>query len=232
MHGSDALQRQIVVHHGEHALLHLAAVPGVDDAGLPAGDVEHGRRLGVQAQLLVVGDLALGGVVHHEVRLEIGQFLLGGPDEHILHEVGLPGHLHDEAHGHAGIVVGAAEAVHHIELLAGQLLQGDLLHGLPGLHRGGVVVVFVLRAGPPHGILGVLVHNDELVVGGAAGIDAGHHVHRPQLAELALVIAGEAGVQLVPVQVLIGGVVHDLGGPGDAVSAQIDLGHNISTSHL
>ena len=39
VHGSHALQRQEVVHHGEHTLLHLAAVPGVDDDLLLAGDV-------------------------------------------------------------------------------------------------------------------------------------------------------------------------------------------------
>ena len=54
VHGSHALQRQEVVHHGEHTLLHLAAVPGVDDDLLLAGDVEQHSSLGVQAQLLVV----------------------------------------------------------------------------------------------------------------------------------------------------------------------------------
>ena len=49
--------RQVVVHHGEHALLHLAAVPGVDDDLLAGGDVEGHAGLGVQTQLLVVLDL-------------------------------------------------------------------------------------------------------------------------------------------------------------------------------
>ena len=39
VHRSHALQRKPVVHVGEHALLHLAAVPGVDDNLLMAGDV-------------------------------------------------------------------------------------------------------------------------------------------------------------------------------------------------
>src|SRR5699024_9957864 len=70
VHGGNALERQVVVHHAEHALLHLAAVPGVEDDLLAAGDVEDNGSLGVQAQLLVVFDLGLGGVVDHEVGLK------------------------------------------------------------------------------------------------------------------------------------------------------------------
>ena len=125
VHGGNALQRQVVVHHGEHALLHLAAVPGVDDDLLTGGDVEGDAGLGVQAQLLVVLDLGLGGVVDDEVGLEVLQLLLGRADEHVLDEVCLPCDLHDEADGHAGVVVGAAEGVHDVQLLVGQLLDGD-----------------------------------------------------------------------------------------------------------
>ncbi|CAN4027195.1 putative HTH-type transcriptional regulator ydfH, partial [Dysosmobacter welbionis] len=102
VHGGHTLQGQVVVHHGEHALLHLAAVPGVQDDLLPGGEVEDGGGLGIQAQLLIVLHLGLGGVVGDEVRLEVLQFLSSGLDEHILDEVGLPCHLHDEADGHAG----------------------------------------------------------------------------------------------------------------------------------
>ena len=43
MHGGDALERLEVVHHREHTLLHLAAVPCVDDHLLLGGQVEdHG----------------------------------------------------------------------------------------------------------------------------------------------------------------------------------------------
>ena len=40
VHGSDTLQGQIVVHHREHTLLHLTAIPSVDDYLLTAGNVE------------------------------------------------------------------------------------------------------------------------------------------------------------------------------------------------
>ena len=49
VHGSDALQRQVVVHHGEHTLLHLSAVPCVQDDLLAACDIEYCCCLRIQA---------------------------------------------------------------------------------------------------------------------------------------------------------------------------------------
>jgi hypothetical protein len=57
VHGGDALERVVVVHHGEHTLLHFAAVPCVDDNLLAAGDVEHNGGFGVEAEFLVVLNL-------------------------------------------------------------------------------------------------------------------------------------------------------------------------------
>ena len=230
VHGSDALQRQEVVHHGEHTLLHLAAVPGVDDDLLLAGDVEQHSSLGVQAQLLVVLDLSLGSVVDNEIRLEVLQLLSGGLDEHIGDEMCLPGHFHDEADGHAGVLVGAAESIHDVQALVGELLLGDLLHSFPGFLRCGMVVVLVLVAGPPHGVLGVLVHDDELILGGAAGVDTGHDVDSAQLADLALLVAFQFGLGLLVEQLLVRGIVHDLGRAGDTILAQIQLCHDTYTS--
>ena len=227
MHGGDALQGQVVVHHGEHALLHLAAVPGVEDDLLTGGDVEDGGSLGIQAQLLVVGELGLGGVVGDEIGLEVLQLLLGGGDEHVLDEVGLPRHLHDEAHGHAGVGVGAAEHIHYVQLLVGQLLDGQGLAGRPRLLGGGLVVVLELVGGPPNGILGVLIHDDELVLGGAAGVDAGHHVDRAQLGQLALLEALQSGVHLRLEELLVGGIVDDFLNPGNAVLFQTVGFHKI-----
>ena len=225
MHGGHAVEGQVIVHHGEHTLLHLAAVPGVQDDLLTLGKVEDGGGLRVQAQLLVVLHLGLGGVVGDEIGLEVLQLLRGGSDEHILDEVGLPCHLHDEADGHAAVMVGAAEHVHDVQLLVGQLLNGQALALVPGLLGGGLVVVLELVRGPPHGILGDVVHHDELVLGGAAGIDAGHHVDGVQLSQLSHVIAFQSGLHLFLKQSLIGGVVEDLGGAGDTIFAQIDGCH-------
>ena len=225
MHGGHTLQGQVVVHHGEHALLHLAAVPGVQDDLLPGGEVEDGGGLGIQAQLLIVLHLGLGGVVGDEVRLEVLQFLSSGLDEHILDEVGLPCHLHDEADGHAGVVVGAAEHIHHKQALVGQLLLRQLLAGIPSLLRGGLVVVFELVGGPPHGIPGGVIHHNELVLGGAAGVDAGHDVDGPQVGDLSPVIALQAGLGLLLKQELIGGIADNFRGTSNTIFTQINGCH-------
>ena len=167
----------------------------------------------------------MGGIIADEVRLEVLQFLLCGLDEHILHKMGLPGHFHDKAHGHAGLGVGAAEHIHHIELFPRKGLHRQVLAFLPGLLGSGLVVVGELRGGPPHGVPGVFVHDDEFVLGGAAGVDAGHHIDGPQLRQPALFKAFQPGPGLFFEQSLIGGVAEDLGNAGDAILAQIDVCH-------
>ena len=70
-----------------------------------AADVEGHAGVAVQAEFLVVVDFGFRGGVDGEVRLELSQFLSRGLDEHIEHEMGLPSHFHDEAHGHARVLV-------------------------------------------------------------------------------------------------------------------------------
>ena len=226
VHRGDALERQIVVHHGEHALLHLAAVPGVDDDLLTGGDVEGHAGLGVEAQLLVVLDLGLRGVVDDEVRLEVCKLLRSRADEHVGDEVRLPCNFHDEADGHAGVLVRAAEGIDHEQALVAQLLDGDFLDGLPGFLAHGVVVVLIRLGSPPHGVLGVVVNDDILVLRGAAGVDAGHDVHSAKLADLTDFVAFQAGFGLLRKQRLIRGVADDLGGTGNAIFAQIQFCHH------
>ncbi len=165
MHGCYALERQVVVHHAEHALLHLAAVPGVYDDLLAACDVEDDSRLGVETQLLIVFNLGLGGVVDNEVGLEVLELLFGRTDEHVRYEVRLPCDLHDEADGHARVLIRAAESVDDVQLFAAQLVYRDLLNGFPCLLSGGVVIVFIFIARPPNGVLAVFIDNDEFVLG-------------------------------------------------------------------
>ena len=121
VHGGDAAQGQEVVHHGEHALLHLATVPGAADELHLLGHVEGDEVLGVETLLLPVRVGALGTVHHHEVRFEGLQLFFARADEHVLHEVRLPGHLGDDAHRQAGIRVGTAETIDHKQTLAGEL---------------------------------------------------------------------------------------------------------------
>ena len=163
-------------------------------------------------------NLRLGGVVDHEVRLVGLQLFLGGLDEHVADKMRLPRHFHNEADRHAGILVGAAVGVHDEEALVGELFDGQLFHCRPGLLGGRVVVVLVFVGGPPDRILRILVHDDELVFGGAAGVDAGHDVDRAQLADLALVKAGELRIRLLLKEKVIGRIVNDLSRSGDAVS--------------
>ena len=225
MHGSDALQRQIVVHHGEHTLLHLAAVPGIDDYLLTAGDVEDNRCLGVQSQFFVVGNFCLGSVVNNEIRLEVFQLLSGGLNEHVGYEVCLPCHFHDETDGHAGVFVGAAESVHHIQFLVGKLFLSDFLDHIPGFLAGRMVVVFVFIRSPPYSVLGILIHNDEFVFGRTSGVFAGHNVHCAQFADLTFLITFQLRFGLLLEQQVIGRVVYDLSGTRDAILAQIDFCH-------
>ena len=225
VHRSDALEREVVVHHGEHALLHLAAVPGVDDDLLAGGDVEGHAGLGVEAELLVVFDLCLGRVVDDEVRLKVLELFRGRADEHVGDEVGLPCDLDDEADGHAGIVVRAAERVDDEQALVAKLLDSDVLDGLPGFLGHRMVVVLIGFGGPPHGVLGVVVDNDILIFGGAAGVDAGHNIDGAQLADLTLFVANQTSLGFLFEKHFVGGVAHDLGSTRNAILAQIQFRH-------
>ena len=142
----------------------------------------------------------------------------------------LPSNFHDEADGHAGVLVGAAERVNYIQLLVAQFADSQILDGLPDLLRHGMVVVLVRVGGPPHGVLGVVVNDDILVFGGAAGVDAGHNVDGAQFADLADLIAFQTGLRLFGEEHLVGRIVDDLGGAGDAILAQIQFCHRILTS--
>mmetsp|Transcript_10995 Transcript_10995/g.17951 ORF Transcript_10995/g.17951 Transcript_10995/m.17951 type:complete len:281 (+) Transcript_10995:623-1465(+) len=60
VHRHDALQRQPVMHHGEDALLHLAAIEGASDERLGLLQVEGHEHLAVETVLLpvLIGDVA------------------------------------------------------------------------------------------------------------------------------------------------------------------------------
>ncbi len=221
MHRGDALQRKVVVHHREHTLLHLAAVPGVEDDLLTGGDIESDAGFAAEAELLVVLDLGLGGAVDDEIGFLVEFLLVLRTDEHIGDEVGLPGDFHNEADLHPGVGVGAAETVHYEEALAAELLLGEFLDDLPGLFRHLVVVVVVAFGVPPDfaggAFLGGLVVDDVFVLGRTAGVDAGHHVDGAEFRDLAFVVAFEAGLGLLIVEDLVSGIVKNLLDAGNTV---------------
>ena len=144
----------------------------------------------------------------------------------------LPGHLYDEAHGHAGVLVGAAEGIHHEQALVAQLADGQLLHLGPYILAHGMVIVFIALAGPPNGVLGVFIHDNILVLGRATGVNAGHHIYRAQLRDLADLITCQLCLGLLCEQSVVGRVVDDLSGPENAVFAQINGHNNVSFSYI
>ncbi len=176
--------------------------------------------------LFVGGHLGLGSIVANEIGLEVGQFLSGGGDEHVLDEVSLPSHLHDEANLQARVLVGTAEGIHHVELLARELVGGNLLELLPCRLGYGLVVVLILVRSPPDGVLGGLVHHEELILGRTAGVDAGHYVHGAHLGHLTLFKAAQTLLGLLTIELVVGGIVDNLRNAGDAILFQIQLVHS------
>ena len=72
-----------------------------------------------------------------------------------------------------------------------------------------MVIVLELIAGPPYGILGILVHNDELILRRTSGVDTGHYVNRAKLGLLALLKALKTRIGLSYEQFLKRRVVDD-----------------------
>ena len=226
MHGGNALQRQEVVHHGEHALLHLTAIPGVDDDLLSLGDIEEDSRIGAEALLFPAIDDALGGIVDHEVRLEVLKLFLARADEHIRYEMSLPSNLDDETDSHARIFVGAAETIDDIQLiLVGQLLLGRLLGSFPHLLRSRMVIIRILLGVPPNRVLGLLIHDDVLVLRGTAREFTRLHIDSTELGNLANLIARQTRFRLFLEEHLIGRIVEDFLDTSDAILTQIDICH-------
>ncbi len=131
----------------------------------------------------------------------------------------LPGHFHNEADLHPGVLVRAAETVHHEEPLAGELLDGEGLELFPYFLGELVVVVRILRSVPPYGVLGVLVHHNVLVLRRTSGIDAGHYIDRAELGHLTFVVTFKLRLGLFVVENLVGGVVKDFRGSFNTVLA-------------
>ena len=88
-----------------------------------------------------------------------------------------------------------------------------------------MVVVLIRFGGPPHGVLGVVIDNNILIFGGAAGVDAGHDVDGAQLADLAFFVANQTRLGFLFEKHLIRGIAHDLGGTRNAIFAQIQFRH-------
>ena len=197
MHGEDALLGHEVVHDREDALLDLARV-------LAAGNEDHLLLIvdhdgGLAVDVVPLGDaLEAGGGDDGEVRLVIGQLLLGGAQEELVDEEVLAGQLVDDAEGLGVLGVRAGEAVEDKDLAVLEVGHHLLVEGVKDLLGGGDVDLapgdVVMDAG------GV---DDELVVGGPAGVLAGVDAE----------CAGVVEIALAPGQ----GLLHQLGGREVAV---------------
>ena len=231
MHCGDALEREVVVHHGEHTFLHFAAIPCVEDDLLAGSNVEGDAGFAAETELGEVLNFGLGCAENYEVGLLVEFLLVLRTDEHIGNEVGLPCNLHDEANLHTGVGVGAAEAVDYEEPLAAELLLGELLDALPCLFAHLVVVVGVTFGGPPDFagsafLCGFVVY-DVFVFRRTAGIYTGHYVDGTEFGNLTFVEAFEAGFGLFVVKDFIGRVVKDFLHTFDTVLAQIEIRHSL-----
>ena len=221
MHRSDALQREVVVHHREHTLLHLTTVPCVDDNLLAACCVECYTSLRVETELLVVSNLCLRSVVYNKVRLELLELLCCRTDEHVCYEVSLPSNLNDETNSHTCILVSTAETVYYIEVLVAELFLSDSLNLVPNFLRHRVVIVLVLLCCPPYSVLRVLVHHDVLVLRRTTGVDTCLNVNCTKLCLLTYFEALETCLCLLFEQLLVRRIVSDYCRTSNAVLCQI-----------
>ncbi len=125
---------------------------------------------------------AFGAVHHHKVGGKFGQFSVVRLDEHVLHEVCLPGHFGDKTYAQTGIGIGTTERIHHKQALAGKLAGDAAFQRVPGLLRQGLIVVFAgALVVPPQGIArGVVTHN-VLILWRSPGENPGVYCNRAAL---------------------------------------------------
>ena len=83
--------------------------------------------------------------------------------------------------------------------------------------RSGFVVVGIFGSCPPHCVLRVLVHNDELILRRTAGVDTCHYVNGTEFSLMTLFKTFEASLSFFFEELLVRGVVYNLGYTGNTV---------------
>ena len=111
--------------------------------------------------------LEVGRVEHREAGAEVRQLGRHGADEHVAHEQRVPRVRRDEADRHPVRRVGAAEEVLHVQLARVEV-GADVL--VQPVERLGIEPGVLL---PPDPVGGAGLLDDELVLGGAAGVGRG-----------------------------------------------------------
>ncbi len=166
MHRHDAGLGQHVVQVGEDRLLHLAGIGRAADQHDLAREVDRDDGLGAAAVPGRVGAEARQ-VDDGQLRREVGEGLALRADQQVADEQRVPGILGEDPGADPVTDLGTAD-----EILGEQLTPLGMGHEVleEGVELGpgdGAVVL------PPHLVLGVGVADDELVLGRAAGMDAG-----------------------------------------------------------
>ena len=169
---------------------------------------------------------ALGAVHHDEIGLKGLQLFVRWADEHVFHEVGLPGDFHDEAHTQARIFVGAAERVDHEEPLAGKLIGDQFFQVAPDFRGNGLVVVLALIR-PPDGVLRRGVFDNIFVLGRPAGKNSGIYGDRTKVGhETGFILDFESGLGFFFVEQVVGRIVNYLSNVSYAVGLKIQVCRN------
>ena len=166
MHWHHALGRQIVVERREHRLLHFAGIEAAADQDHAFGQVQRDHSFGAHAVALRIG-LKGRQAQDGEIRHVGGQILALGTDQQRADEQRMPGKLGEYARLDTVFWVRAAIEVLRKQLLAARVLEEILQQHVELLRRELAVLV------PPDGALGLLVADHELVLGRAAGMNAG-----------------------------------------------------------
>ena len=222
VHGGHALERQKVVHHREEAFLHFPAVPRAADYGSLFVEVKGHVNLAVHAFGLIVWIGGLAGVEHHEVGLEVFQFLFGGADKHVLGKMRLPGHFRYDTDAQTAVGVRAHVTVLDIQFLVRKFLARVVVQLLPQF-GGDSLVVRTLAAflRPPHVLFGSRVAHNVLVFGRTAGKDAGIHRHGAGFGKVATVKAIRTGSGFMLEKLLVRKVVKNFLGAGNTIAFQV-----------
>ena len=76
----------------------------------------------------------------------------------------LPCNLNNKTDCHTGVLVCSAECVYNKQSFVGKFFQSDLFYRIPGFLAGRMVIILIFIRCPPYGVLGILVHDNELVL--------------------------------------------------------------------